>query len=308
MTLRRSSPFVFTLLGAALLLAGCAVEEGEVLPPPKPMRTDFSVRRSVVVSPPGWPQVLEADIYEPEGPGPYPAVLVIFGGGWHAGERNQLAPISQRLASRGYVAVNTSYRLAPQYHFPAQLRDVQLAVVWMRAHAAEYHIDPRRIGALGYSAGAHLAALLGVVNAKDRLGMPGSEVRAVVAGGTPTDLSKPTASHDPYKLIGGTFAEMPEAYREASPVSYVDAGDPPFFLYHGSADRLVPLDHATDFKALLDKAGVPNELMILRGRNHVLGFLTDAPAIDAALQFLDRYLRDAPEAGPPAREPCSCAN
>src|SRR3546814_16292673 len=91
----------------------------------------------------------------------FPAVLVLYGGGWEHGDRKQLSSIAKDLARRGYVAVASTYRLAPEYIFPAQLRDVQLAVRWMRAQSADYHIDGTRIGVWGYSAGAHLAALLG---------------------------------------------------------------------------------------------------------------------------------------------------
>lgn len=279
-------------LASALLLGGCSIYIGKPdTPPPKPVHTDFRIERDVVISPPDWPEKLEADLYRPRGKGPYPAVLVIFGGGWHHGDRTQLAPIAKALAARGYVAVATSYRLAPEYHFPAQLQDVQLAVRWMRTNAASYDIDPQRIGAWGYSAGAHLAVLLGAVNATDKFGMPGTEIEAVVGGGTPTDLTKPTSGKQVIHLIGGTYAKKPELYREASPINYVDAGDPPVFLYNGGADTLVSPDNAFDYKAKLDAAHIPNEVMILRGRNHLMAFLTDQPAVDAALDFLDRYLR-----------------
>src|SRR3546814_5723105 len=110
-------------------------------PPPPPIHTDYSITRDVVFSPPGWPQSLKADIYQPNGTGPFPAVLVLYGGGWEHGDRKQLSSIAKDLARRGYVAVASTYRLAPEYIFPAQLRDVQLAVRWMRAQSADYHID-----------------------------------------------------------------------------------------------------------------------------------------------------------------------
>ncbi len=278
---------------AGLLTTGCASHlsrpDG---PAPTPVHTDFHVSRDITISPAEWPQKLEADIYRPDGKGPFPAVLVLYGGGWHAGNRWQMMPVSMALARRGYVAIATTYRLAPQYRFPAQLEDVELAVRWMRTSGIQYGIDPVRIGAWGYSAGAHLAALLGGVNADDPLGAPDVRIQAVVAGGTPSDLTKPVDNNDLRQLFGGSYRHMPGAYRAASPVNHVDAGDPPVFLYHGGADHLVTLDHATDYKALLDRAGIPNELMILRGRGHLLAYLTDGPAVQAALEFLDRHLRD----------------
>ncbi|NKF24610.1 alpha/beta hydrolase [Solimonas marina] len=284
-------------LAAALLMGGCTLHQGRPdVPVPEPTRTDYRVIRNVIVSPPDWPQPLAADIYQPRGDGPFPAVLVLYGGGWHSGDRTQLKSIAKQLARRGYVAVAGSYRLAPDHIWPTQLRDVQLDVRWMRTHAAQWRIDPQRIGAWGYSAGAHLAALLGGISARDALYDADARVEAVVAGGTPSDLTKFPGGTLVPQFIGGTRDTHYAQYQAASPVHYVSAGDPPVFLYHGGFDRLVPPDHATDYRALLDAAGVPCELMILRGRGHITAFLTDGAAVDAALEFLDRRLRD--DAGP----------
>lgn len=280
------------LLTAAFGAAGCTIHQGRP-DGPAPLRVDssYQIRRDQVFTPPGWPQALLADVYVPEGEGPFPAVLVIHGGGWESGDRAQVKGLAERIARRGYVAVNTTYRLAPGAIFPAQLQDVQQAVLWMRAQAATYRIDPTRIGAFGYSAGAHLAALLGGIGEAGPLGQPGAAIKAVVAGGTPTDLSKWPAGKLVPQFIGGNRSQRPAEYRAASPVSYVNTGDPPVFLYHGGADALVPIDHAEDYQKLLAAADVPNELFVLRGRGHILAFLTDGPAVDAALTFLDRHLR-----------------
>ena len=280
------------LLTAAFGATGCTIHQGRP-DGPAPLRIDssYQIRRDQVFTPPGWPVALLADVYVPEGEGPFPAVLVIHGGGWESGDRAQVKGLAERIARRGYVAVNTTYRLAPGAIFPAQLQDVQQAVLWMRAQAATYRIDPTRIGAFGYSAGAHLAALLGGIGEAGPLGQPGAAIKAVVAGGTPTDLSKWPAGKLVPQFIGGNRSQKPAEYRAASPVSYVNAGDPPVFLYHGGADALVPIDHAEDYQKLLAAADVPNELFVLRGRGHILAFLTDGPAVDAALTFLDRHLR-----------------
>lgn len=280
------------LLTAAFGATGCTIHQGRP-DGPAPLRVDssYQIRRDQVFTPPGWPKALLADVYVPEGEGPFPAVLVIHGGGWESGDRAQVKGLAERIARRGYVAVNTTYRLAPGAIFPAQLQDVQQAVLWMRAQAATYRIDPTRIGAFGYSAGAHLAALLGGIGEAGPLGQPGAAIKAVVAGGTPTDLSKWPAGKLVPQFIGGNRSQKPAEYRAASPVSYVNAGDPPVFLYHGGADALVPIDHAEDYQKLLAAADVPNELFVLRGRGHILAFLTDGPAVDAALTFLDRHLR-----------------
>lgn len=279
------------LSGLGFLLAGCSSHigkpDGEA---PTPVSTSFEVHRDVLITPDDWPQKLLADVYVPVGAGPWPGVLVIHGGGWSNGDREQVQGIAERLARRGFVAVNTTYRLAPKYLFPAQLVDVQQAMRWMQAHAGEYRMRPERFGAFGYSAGAHLAALMGTLSPGDALAS-GPRPSAVVAGGTPSDLTKFEGGKLVPQLLGTTLQKDRAAYERASPVTWISADDPPFFIYHGGMDSLVSVDHAEDLKAALDKAGVPAELFILRGRGHITAFLTDGPAFEAAAEFLDRQLR-----------------
>src|SRR5215467_6213510 len=91
-----------------------------------------------------------------------PCVLCIHGGGFRAGNRDSYNPLLIKLAGRGYVAVSTSYRLAPKYQYPAAIFDVKAAVRWLKSNAGAYQIDPDRIGVTGDSAGGHLAQFLGV--------------------------------------------------------------------------------------------------------------------------------------------------
>jgi acetyl esterase/lipase len=86
--------------------------------------------------------------------GPFPAVVCIHGGGWYQGQRQELDSMAELLARRGYVAATVSYRLVPTARFPAQIEDCKAAVRWLRANARTYHINPDRIGAIGFSAGA----------------------------------------------------------------------------------------------------------------------------------------------------------
>ena len=159
---------------------------------PELSESGFTVLRDQVYSPTDWPQRLEADVYVPDRPGPYPAVLVVHGGGWERRSPEDMTEIAEYLAEHGFVAVNVEYRLAPAFRFPAQLHDVQQAMRWIHSQAEKLSVDTRRIGAYGYSAGAHLVALLAVVSEGGPLDEPygGAETRlaAVVAGGTPADL------------------------------------------------------------------------------------------------------------------------
>src|SRR5262249_26300578 len=114
---------------------------------------------------PGDPRV--GDVYRPDGYGPRPAVLVIHGGSWRSGKRSEMAKFARGFANAGYVVYNVDYRLAPEHRFPAQLDDVRAAFAWLHDHAHELAADPDRIAVMGYSAGAHLALLLGLAGVGD---------------------------------------------------------------------------------------------------------------------------------------------
>nr|WP_246387101.1 alpha/beta hydrolase [Litorivivens lipolytica] len=277
------------------VLAACASHTGvatdaESVSLPK---TEYQIHRGLTYTPDNWPQALKADIYQPSGTEPFPAVLVVHGGGWERRSPDDMESISKRLASHGFVAVNIAYRFAPHYQFPAQLHDLQQAMHWIKRNADRYGIDPEQVSALGYSAGAHLVSLLGVVaGTGSELDQPygGRETKpvAVVAGGTPSDLRKFTGGTLVLQFLGGTIDQVPETFAAASPVVHVHKDAPPFFLYHGSSDLLVSDDHATDFRAELDEAGVYTELYLLKWRGHLTAFATSGSAIEEAMRFLRR--------------------
>jgi acetyl esterase/lipase len=281
------------LLAATLVLSACSRHIGkpEGSQPPR-VTSGFDVTRDIRFTPDGWPQPLLADVYRPQGAGPFPSVLLIHGGAWKRGDREQVERLATRIAARGYLVVNTTYRLVPQWIYPAQLEDVQQALRWMHGPAgAAQGIDARRIATYGYSAGGHLAALAGHVANDPKLGDPQTRVRAIVAGGTPADLSLYEGGRLVPAFLGGTREERPAVFREASPARHVDADDPPVFIYQATLDYLVPEEQALNYKAVLDAAGVINELFLIRGHGHISGFFADGAAVDASLDFLDRYLR-----------------
>lgn len=249
--------------------------------------------RDQIYSTPMDAKPLGADVYLPKQSESAlrPAVLVVHGGAWCSGERWQIAGIARRLARAGYVAVSVTYRLAPTHRFPAQVEDLQQALRWIHQHAAEYHIDAARIGAWGYSAGAHLVTMLGVLDSNDPLYDPKLRLRAIVAGGTPADLRLYPGGTLVPQFLGARLKENPELFRQASPAARVHAGTPPMFLYHGRRDRLVPPSHALSMQKGLAAAGVEYELRWLSGRGHIGAYLFDRPAGAAALHFLSRHLR-----------------
>lgn len=258
---------------------------------PAPVVSSYTITRDVVVSPANWPKTLLADVYTPSGTGPFPSVLLIHGGAWKRGDRAQVKGLAERIAARGYLVVNTTYRLVPAAIFPAQLQDVQQAARWMHVSGASYGIDPKRIGSYGYSAGGHLAALVSAAANDLTLGLANTQMKAVVAGGTPSDLTLYEGGYLVPNFIGGKKSEKLDAFKAASPALYVQPGHPPVFQYHATLDDYVPFEQAEKYKARLDAAGVANELFVIKGHGHISAFFADGKAVEASLTFLDRYLR-----------------
>jgi len=275
----------------------------------------YQCTRDVVYARPGG-VALRANVYQPpREKGMLPAVLCVHGGAWVVGDRFQMAQIGERLAARGYVAVTIDYRHAPQFKFPAQIEDCRAALAWMRANATTYRIDPVRISAWGYSAGAQLATLLALEEASQPAAAPAAgssrtePLRAVVAGGTPCDFRQfPLDSHTLAYWLGGSRREKPAAYESASPARLVSPRSPPIFFYHGDTDQLIPLPPVTAMMKQLEADHVPTTLFIVRGCGHISAFFAPS-ALDQAIAFLDKYgkgpraktpnLRSAPTSPPP---------
>ena len=162
------------------------------------------------------------------GDGPFPAVVFLHGGGWRAGNRQEMNHFIEGIARLGYVGITVEYRLVPAARFPAQVEDCKAAVRWLRANAGKYRIHPDRIGVVGFSAGGHLASMLGVTASKDGFegagGNPASPagVQAVVSFFGPTDFSTRDWPRDLEEeviepFLGGSFARQSRFYRGLRP-------------------------------------------------------------------------------------------
>ncbi|NEZ04288.1 alpha/beta hydrolase [Wenzhouxiangella sp. XN201] len=285
------------VLLACLVLVGCARhlnDPGRDISLPQKGHVVLADQR---FSPPDWPQALYADVYIPDGnspdgnPAAWPAVLVVHGGGWERRSRDDMTRISRQLADRGFVAVNIDYRFAPEYRFPAQLHDVQIAHRWMRDEASRLRIDADRIAGLGFSSGAHLVALAGLVAGTDsslnaEYGPEDEGFFAVVVGGIPSDFGLFSGGKLLRQLMGARQEEAPEAYRAASPITHVHDDAPPFFLFHGTLDQTVPYEHARVLYEALLEHGVHAELYRMRLRGHITSFLIRGGAMRSAIAFL----------------------
>ena len=265
------------------LLFLTAILAGMTAPPPaaRGADADYDVLRDVAYARRG-DLALRADVYRPTGKGPFPAVLCIHGGAWTFGTKSQMAGIAEQLAEHGYAAVAINYRLAPQFKFPAQIDDCRAALQWMRQHAAEYKIDADRLAAWGYSAGGHLAALLGAT---------GAGLQAVVPGGAPLDFDYLGQQNDRLAFwLGGTASQVPEVYKAASALRAVSAGAPPMFLYTGQCDHVVHTEQAEAMAARLKQLGVEVAIYIVPDAGHIRAF-ADKQARAKAIEFLDEHLR-----------------
>lgn len=212
-----------------------------------------------------------------------PAVLMVHGGGWAGGSKKEFRNLAVLMAQLGYVTAPVAYRLTtnPANTWPAQLDDVQLAVRWLRSHAAQYGIDPKRIGAVGVSAGGQLVASLGLRETRNpetaKYGDQSSRVSCVVDVCGPTDLADDFNSkvkqgefvNDLLKrLFGGPVPEKSSLASDASPLTHVDAKASPFLIIHGTKDDVVPFDHSQRLHEALKKNGTPTRMLALENEGH----------------------------------------
>jgi acetyl esterase/lipase len=245
---------------------------------------------------------LKLDLARPaEGSGPFPAALVIHGGGWRQGNKRDTLGMVGELAKRGYVAASPQYRFSPKDTFPAQVHDVKAAVRWLKAHAKEYKVDPDRVGAVGFSAGGHLAMMLGLTGPADGLeggsadGAPDTKVRAVVNFFGPSDLSAKDFPEFSRSLIndflGGPPEERPEVTARASPLTFASKGDAPVLTFQGTKDPLLPYTQATRLVDALTAAGVPGRVELILGAGHGFGGDDLKRTLAETYDFLDQHLK-----------------
>lgn len=218
-------------------------------------------------------QRLDLCLPAPGQPGPRPAIIMIHGGYWTMGDKGMYAPLCKGAASEGMVAATIDYRLAnddPRHRWPAQLVDAQLAVRWLRAHAAAYGVDPAHICALGDSAGGQLAVFLAALDRPapgdyaGELAEVSPGVACAVDNFGPVDLSADSYWPPDQKLFGSPDrAQVKQQERAASPIFVVGPHTAPLMIAHGRADKAVSIDQSTQLADRLRHLQVPVKMVVL---------------------------------------------
>jgi acetyl esterase/lipase len=264
-------------------------------------------------------RIVRLDIYrarasEPD-PEPRPAVVQVHGGGWILGSRvEQGIPLLNHLAANGWVGFNVDYRLSPRATLPDHVIDVKRAIAWIRRHAGELGVDPRRICITGGSAGAHLAALA-ALTADDETLQPGFEdADTSVAAAVPFygiyDLLDSEERYFPGLrhwlleeiVVKRERATDPDAFRRVSPTHRIHPGAPPFLVIHGEDDSLVPVADAREFAKRLEAISQNEVLYVqLPGAQHAFDL---APSLRTArmVEGIERFLRTVVATGDRSRE------
>jgi pectinesterase len=324
-----------SLLGSAMLLSACAVSQA-----PRAKEDIYTAESTYAKLAPRYPFIrvasrevpatvrtvrnvayvrygarsLYLDLYLPASAQrkPVSGIVFVHGGAWRVGTRENFAPMAIRMAERGYAAATISYRLAGEAPYPAAVQDVKAAVRWMRAHAADYRIDPTHIAVAGGSAGGQIASLAGVTDATPRFDPQAahSEVSSAVQAIVNIDglsdfraeverLRKDAASRQRMSedaWFGGWFqgseAEKSAAWREASPLSYVGPATPPI-LFIGSAQPRFSIGRDA-MVARLQADGVDTQVVVLPDTPHSF-WLFDPwlqPTVDATVAFLNRHFNE----------------
>ena len=232
------------------------------------------------------------DLHVPDGPGPFPAAILVHGGGFDGGNRvTNMAPTFQPLADAGFAWFSIDYRMAPDFRFPQAKEDIDAAIKWVKANAKTYKVDVSKLVLSGESAGGYL------VNYAATHETPETKVAAVVDIYGPTDYEKIArqrhdypgrfnmASISSHQAKGGgiwffgvdgyddaSYAKL----KEISPIYAVHKGMPPYLEIHGTRDDQVPYEQSTMMCDAMHKAGVPCEIITVEAGGHGMGGWKDA--------------------------------
>ncbi|NRA26621.1 MAG: alpha/beta hydrolase [Opitutales bacterium] len=243
---------ISTLIGLTLCLAETTLygNDPEI---PEPAG-NVIVFRDVPYVTHGHPHQL-LDIYLPGQEEQFPLIVWIHGGSWWGGDKHNIGDY-HHLTDQGYAVASVGYRRSREAAWPAQIEDCKSAIRWLRAHAANYNIDPERLAVAGFSAGSYLADMIGITsNAPhlfdrgEHLDQPSSVLAVISMNGAVSFPRRPSKKKhwkpnwydSPYSvLFGGPIREFSDYSRHANAVDYADPTDPPILYKYGIKDNAAP--------------------------------------------------------------------
>ncbi len=246
------------------------------------------------------------DIYMPPNvKGKVPLVVFVHGGGWLVNDKyadiGYMKKTVAEVVGQGYALASIDYRFATQAIFPAQIQDCNRAVSFLVDHADKFGFDTERIAVMGFSAGGHLASMMGLSKNNDipdffmRNSNKSFQFKAVVDFYGPAELLLFPGANDPKSpeglLIGAAPLDRPDLAKTASPTNYVDKNDPPFLIIHGEKDDMVSPRQSQLLSSWLTVKGVENELIIAKDAPH-FGEMFDVDDIRTkVMDFLQKHLK-----------------
>ena len=246
-------------------------------------------------------QSLKLDLHIPRGKLRPPLIVWVHGGAWRSGSKNSM-PLGN-LVEDGYAVASVDYRLSTQAKFPAQIHDLKAALRFLRGHSGQWSVPSKKIVIAGDSAGAHLAALVGVSNGNAELeGTVGSDpaessdVQGIISFYGAANLTTILNQSTPHGLkvrvpaldllLGGSPEELPALARLASPVFHVDRHDPPLLLLHGDQDPQMPINQSHELCGAYKKAHAPVRFEVVNGAAHGGAEFYDAQRLTIMKKFL----------------------
>ena len=215
-------------------------------------------------------------------------MVLVHGGSFIAGDRQSMSKVGEELAGAGFVAVSIDYRLAPEFLYPAPVEDAEAAVDFLKAHANEFNVNASKIGMMGSSAGATIAALVATEEEPP--------IAAAVTWSGAFDFTKRSTSHqsaaerEGVTLFGceGTEQECEQQRQEMSPFYRVSPATAPMEMFNSEGDQIL-LEQPREMDQALEEAGVPHDLIVLAGNGH--GIAYNMRAIGPTIDWFGQWLK-----------------
>ncbi len=248
--------------------------------------------------------VLKLDVHRPIERPRSPLIVWVHGGAWRSGSKSNM-PLG-RIVEEGYAVASVDYRLSTDARFPAQIHDLKAAIRFLRAQGDQWRLASKKIVIAGDSAGAHLAALVGVSNGNKELeGEIGndlsqsSDVQGIISFYGAANLTTILSQSTPHGLkvrvpaldllLGNQPTNAVDLARLASPVFHVDRTDPPLLLFHGDQDPQMPINQSHELHGAYRSVKAPVEFEVVHGAGHGGAQFYDAERLAVVKRFLRQF-------------------